>query len=75
MKPLLFPADPADPAELAASKVELKDRFDDLVLRLDEWETGLRRICPKRCCATWGTWASTWARCEASTATPSQSRP
>ena len=39
MKQLQFPAtDPADPADLAASKVELKDRFDDLVLRLDEWE-------------------------------------
>ena len=36
MKPLVFPAH--DPADLAASKVELKDRFDDLVDRLDEWE-------------------------------------
>ena len=36
MKPLVFPIpDPDDPA---ASKVELKDRFDELGSRLKEWE-------------------------------------
>ena len=42
MEPLQFPIpDPADPA---ASKVELKDRFDDLVKRLDEWEGACRAL-------------------------------
>ena len=36
MEPLLFPA--PDPADLAAAKVELKERFDALESRLGEWE-------------------------------------
>ena len=45
MKQLQFPIPfPADPADLAASKVELKDRFDDLVKRLDEWEGACRAL-------------------------------
>ena len=42
MEPLLFPA--PDPADLAAAKDELKERFDALESRLKEWEDACKAL-------------------------------